>query len=43
MSHLSSFSYIDADEAKGTSFQALFVDNIAVGKNGESMASLKNA
>ena len=42
VSHLSSFSYIDADEAEGTSFQALSVDNI-VKKNKESMSSLKDA
>lgn len=43
VSHLSSFTYIDADEAEGASFQALFVDNITARKNGESMASLKDA
>ncbi|XP_050889265.1 uncharacterized protein LOC127094480 [Lathyrus oleraceus] len=42
VSHLSSFSYIDANEAEGTSFQAPYIDNIAV-KNGESMSSLKDA
>ncbi|XP_050909901.1 uncharacterized protein LOC127123744 [Lathyrus oleraceus] len=43
VSHLSSFSYIDADEAEGTLFQALSVDNIIDKKNGESMSSLKDA
>ncbi|XP_050919124.1 uncharacterized protein LOC127136630 [Lathyrus oleraceus] len=42
VSHLSSFSYIDADEAEGTPFQALFVDDISSRKNGESMTSLKD-
>lgn len=42
MNHLSLFSYIDADEAEGMSFQALSIDNIAIKKNGESMSSLKD-
>ncbi|XP_050888699.1 uncharacterized protein LOC127093840 [Lathyrus oleraceus] len=42
VSHLSSFSYIDADETE-KSFESLFVDNIAAKKNGESMSSLKDA
>lgn len=41
VSHLSSFSYIDADEAMGTPFQALFVDDNVVKMNGDSMTSLK--
>ena len=43
VSHLSSFSYIDADEAVGTSFQALFVVDDAAKKNGMPMSSLKDA
>ncbi|XP_050896675.1 uncharacterized protein LOC127103462 [Lathyrus oleraceus] len=43
VSHLSSFSYIDADEVVGTLFQAFsIVDNI-IKKNGSSMTSLKDA
>lgn len=42
-SHLSSFSYIDAEEAVGTPFQALFVDDNTVKKNGTCMTSLKDA
>ena len=43
VSHLSSFSYIDIEEAKETLFQALSVNNIVVKKNDESMSSLKDA
>jgi hypothetical protein len=43
VSHLSSFSYIDADEAVGTPFQALSVVNNAAKKNGMPMSSLKDA
>ncbi|XP_050889248.1 uncharacterized protein LOC127094461 [Lathyrus oleraceus] len=43
VSHLSSFSYTDVDEAGGMSFQALSIDNVAIKKSGESMSSLKDA
>ncbi|XP_050909228.1 uncharacterized protein LOC127123004 [Lathyrus oleraceus] len=43
VSHLSSFSYINVDEAMGMLFQALSFNDIAARKNGESMASLKDA
>ncbi|XP_050890962.1 uncharacterized protein LOC127096434 [Lathyrus oleraceus] len=43
VSHLSSFSYIGADEAMVTPFQALSTVDNAVKKNGESMTSLKDA
>lgn len=43
VSHLSSFSYIDVDEAMGTLFQALFVVDNDVKKNRASMTSLKDA
>ena len=42
VSHVSSFSYIDTDEAEGTLFQALSIDNIDARKKGESMSSLKD-
>lgn len=42
ISHLLSFSYIDADEGVGTPFQAIFIDN-TVKKNRASMTSLKDA
>lgn len=42
VSPLSSFSYIDSDEAEGTLFQAFSVDNISVNKKEESMSSLKD-
>lgn len=41
--HLLSFSYIGANKAEGTSFQALYVNNIVVKKDGESMSSFKDA
>ncbi|XP_058733279.1 uncharacterized protein LOC131604881 [Vicia villosa] len=43
VSHLSSFSYIDVDEAIGTQFQALSVADKNVEKNGTSISSLKDA
>ncbi|XP_058770183.1 uncharacterized protein LOC131643835 [Vicia villosa] len=43
VSHLSSFSYIDAGEAVGTQFQALSVVGKDVEKNGTSISSLKDA
>ncbi|XP_058733281.1 uncharacterized protein LOC131604882 [Vicia villosa] len=43
VSHLSSFSYIDVEEAIGTQFQALSVADKNVEKNGTSISSLKDA
>lgn len=43
VSHLSSFSYIDVDEATGTPFQAFSVVDNVVKKNEASMTSLKDA
>lgn len=43
VSHLSLFSYIDANESVGTPFQSLYVDDNVVKKNGASMTSLKDA
>lgn len=43
VSHLSSFSYIDADKVVGTLFQALSVIGNVVKKNWSSMTSLKDA
>ena len=42
VSHLSSFSYIDVDEAIGTRYQALCVDNNEVKKQGASISSLED-
>ena len=42
MSHLSSFLYIDAEEAMGTPFQALSTIDYTVNMNGASMTSLKD-
>ncbi|XP_050919131.1 uncharacterized protein LOC127136637 [Lathyrus oleraceus] len=42
VSHLSLLLYIDADEVVGTPFQALYIINNAVKKNGESMTYLKD-
>ena len=43
VSHLSSFSYIDVDEAIGTQFQDLFITNDEVKKQGASISSLEDA
>ncbi|XP_050916483.1 uncharacterized protein LOC127131612 [Lathyrus oleraceus] len=42
VSHLSSFTYVEAEEAIGTLFQALYVDNM-IQKTKASMSSLKDA
>ncbi|KAI5428794.1 hypothetical protein KIW84_033702 [Lathyrus oleraceus] len=42
VSHLSSFSYIDADEADGTLFQDLSIDNIVIKKSGQIFKLAKN-
>lgn len=42
VSHLFSFSYIDADEVVGNPFQDLSVDRNVVKENGASMTSLKD-
>ena len=43
VSHLSSFSFIDADEDVGTQFQALSVANNEVKKQGTSISSFEDA
>ncbi|XP_050896222.1 uncharacterized protein LOC127102949 [Lathyrus oleraceus] len=42
VSHLSSFTYVEAEEAIGTPFQALTMANV-IQKTGSSMSSLKDA